>query len=403
MDTDPPSRSTPSSNRTGEPSNGTVSALPTHFAPPARASHAEVERGVRALAEHHFVAALLESSHIPVMVLNEKRQVLAANRTLLATLGIADPDEVVGSRPGEAAHCAHAWDMAGGCGTSRHCATCGAGQAIVASQEAGVEVERDCLLLTDGGAALEFAVKASPLRVDDRVMTVLAFRDISSELRRSALERTFFHDVLNTVGGLHGWSSILRRVADGQTATVGSKIADLVEQLTREIMEQRDLVEAENNRLEVALAKVRAAVLLEDLAVRFEGHDLCRDRSLEIVPPAAAAVVHTDRTLAVRVLANMVKNALEASPVPATVRIDSAESSNGYWRVDVWNAGRIPEAIALQIFRRSFSTKASSGRGLGTYSMKLFGERFLRGRVTFATDDTGTCFSFEIPMTAAAG
>jgi sensor histidine kinase regulating citrate/malate metabolism len=49
----------------------------------------------------------------------------------------------------------------------------------------------------------------------------------------------------------------------------------------------------------------------------------------------------------------------------------------------VWNAGGIPKPIALQIFRRSFSTKATKGRGLGTFSMKLFGERYLGGTVRF--------------------
>lgn len=374
-----------------------VSVLPTYFAPPQRASREEVARGVRALAENHLVSALLESSHIPIMVLNEQRQILAANRSLLATLGIADPEAVVGVRPGEAASCSHAWDQPAGCGTSRHCATCGAGQAIVVSQQQHAQVERECRLLTDNAEPLEFAVKASPLRVGEREMTVLAFRDISSELRRAALERTFFHDVLNTVGGLHGWSTILQRIGEGQVATVGGKIAGLVDQLTREIMEQRDLLEAEAGRLEVELQALPAAALVADLAARFDGHDLCQSRTLEIDPPSAEDQVRTDRVLAVRVLTNMVKNALEATPSGGVVRVSAHASPAGPLRFQVWNAPRIPTEVALQIFQRSFSTKGGKGRGLGTYSMKLFGERFLHGRVSFDTDDSGTRFYFDIP------
>jgi sensor histidine kinase regulating citrate/malate metabolism len=58
----------------------------------------------------------------------------------------------------------------------------------------------------------------------------------------------------------------------------------------------------------------------------------------------------------------------------------------------------IPEKVALRIFQRSFSTKAKKGRGIGTYSMKLFGERYLGGKVGFETnEEKGTMFFIELP------
>mgnify|MGYP006293419399 CR=1 len=36
----------------------------------------------------------------------------------------------------------------------------------------------------------------------------------------------------------------------------------------------------------------------------------------------------------------------------------------------------------MLLFKRSFSTKGV-GRGIGTYSMKLFGEKYLKGKVDF--------------------
>ena len=51
-----------------------------------------------------------------------------------------------------------------------------------------------------------------------------------------------------------------------------------------------------------------------------------------------------------------------------------------------------PVDAQLQIFQRSFSTKGS-GRGVGTYSIKLLGEQYLRGRVGFTSSETdGTAF-----------
>ena len=42
----------------------------------------------------------------------------------------------------------------------------------------------------------------------------------------------------------------------------------------------------------------------------------------------------------------------------------------------------MPRQVQLQIFKRSFSTKGAA-RGLGTYSMRLLSERYLKGVVSF--------------------
>jgi sensor histidine kinase regulating citrate/malate metabolism len=62
----------------------------------------------------------------------------------------------------------------------------------------------------------------------------------------------------------------------------------------------------------------------------------------------------------------------------------------------VHNQGFIPKDVQLQIFQRSFSTKGE-GRGIGTYSMKLLGEKYLKGKVRFESlDKNGTTFYIEI-------
>ena len=64
----------------------------------------------------------------------------------------------------------------------------------------------------------------------------------------------------------------------------------------------------------------------------------------------------------------------------------------------VHNDEAIPREVQARIFQRSFSTKAQRGRGLGTYSMKLFGERYLGGEVSFtSTPEAGTEFAIVLP------
>ncbi len=67
-------------------------------------------------------------------------------------------------------------------------------------------------------------------------------------------------------------------------------------------------------------------------------------------------------------------------------------------RFSVWNPAPIPEPLQLRIFQRHFTTKNESGRGIGTYMMKLFGEEFLGGRVGFLSSAAeGTPFWIELP------
>ncbi len=101
--------------------------------------------------------------------------------------------------------------------------------------------------------------------------------------------------------------------------------------------------------------------------------------------------IRTDRTLLRRVLGNLIKNALEASAPGETVTVGF--DARPLPTFSVHNSSTMPEAVRLQVFQRSFSTKAQVGRGLGTYSVKLLTERYLGGTVRFCSEEgSGTTF-----------
>ena len=105
----------------------------------------------------------------------------------------------------------------------------------------------------------------------------------------------------------------------------------------------------------------------------------------------------TDPRLLTRVLGNMLKNALEATEEDGTVTI-CCEFSDGKVSFRVHNPSVMPNDVQLQIFHRSFSTKAQSGRGIGTYSMRLLGEHYLGGKIEFTSEASkGTIFTLALP------
>jgi signal transduction histidine kinase len=265
----------------------------------------------------------------------------------------------------------------------------------LASQETGRQAEGECRLViaNDGGTALDLEVTATPLDVDGIPLTVFAIKDIGSDKRRMVLERTFFHDVLNTVGGIRGIADMLND-SDGLSPETDAEykeiMVDLSDSLVEEISQQRRLLSAERGEYIPEMKETDLKEMLQEVCKLYGNHVRTPDRTvvLEDIPQCHLT---TDRSMLRRIVGNMVLNALEATPKGGTVRVALIAGSDNIC-IEITNLGEMPKEVQLRLFKRSFSTKASSGRGIGTYSMKLFGERYLGGSVGFRCLNGETVF-----------
>jgi hypothetical protein len=370
----------------------------TEFAPAERASPETIRRQARLLADMPMVQELYDAVNEAVVVLNQQRQIVFCNKHWVNMLGADSAEELYGLRPGEAIGCIHACQSAGGCGTTQFCSACGAVGVIMAALE-GTADTKECHILRDPhGDALDLLVSATPLTLDDETFVIFAIRDIGHENRRKALERTFFHDVMNTIAGLQMLSHALTNVASPeklrQTAgAISGGLARLVEEITS----QRDLLAAENNDLLVRPATIGSLQLLHSLVETHGRFGTGPGCTLAIDPKSQDVEFTSDATIVGRVLGNMTKNAMEASGPGDTVTL-GCERDNGEVRFWVHNKRFMPKEVQLQLFKRSFSTKGV-GRGLGTYSMKLLTERYLKGQIEFSTSESdGTVFTATCPL-----
>lgn len=370
--------------------------------PLSRASPAELDGEVRAAMANPIIRALLEAFDGGLLILDSHRQIVAANLRHLTS----DPERlaplVLGLRPGEALGCVHAREEPGGCGAAVACRTCGALRTILGCQQSRLATEGECVVTAgaDGLAALELRLRATPVEIDGRTYTVLAVRDVSDEKRRAILEQVFFHDLLNSFSALSNWSQLLVRVQDEKNRPIAERLAALVRRVYAEIRGERALVLAERGELVPEPRSIRPAELLQELAEEFSAHPLARERTLRVAE-APDVWVRADPSLLLRVITNMVTNALEATPQGGTVTVGTRQEDSRC-TFYVHNEGAIPEEVRPRIFQRSFSTKAKSGRGLGTYGMKLLGERNLGGLVDFSTsEEAGTEFRLRLPVCAA--
>ena len=381
------------------PPHDSQTSAETCFAPGERSTEPELNAEVAACLDNPVAHVILDAVESYAMILNEHRQILAANPTLFRSLALEDPSCFSGLRPGEMLACVHADEGPNGCGTSKACRRCGAVLTILAAQSQGHPVEGECLLsLQEHGKwdAREFKVRVTPLQIGGHAFLVLIMRDISAQKRREVLEQVFLHDLANTLQGLQGWTEVLQ-LSKKDPAVAAQHILNLSEHLTQEVTSQRLLLQAERGELTTEMIELPVCGILEDLETALLRHPCALNRMLEMPASVANAWVHSDPRLIHRVLLNMVVNAMEASPVGGTVSLQVDPEPDGC-RFNVRNEGCIPEEVASRIFLRSFSTKSGNGRGLGTYSMKLLGENVLGGQVGFqSTPEEGTRFFLFVP------
>ncbi|NTW85673.1 MAG: HAMP domain-containing histidine kinase, partial [Holophagaceae bacterium] len=341
--------------------------------------------------------AVLEAVDTYAVIMNEQRQIVAANPILIEALvreGVADQQ---GSRVGEAIECIHRAEGPDGCGTARACGRCGMMDAVAAAQRTGQAATSEWLIsIRREGRweAREFNVRALPLSVAGQGLMLVTFQDISSTKRRDALERVFIHDLMHSLEGLQGWVDMLQG-AGAEPAVVAERLLDVAGHLKAEVESQHRLLLAESGEVVVDLRLVSPEQILGRLEESLAPE--ARARVLRLPSPAQTAPVRTDLAILCRVLGNMVQNALEALPPGGQAKL-WYQVCSGQPTFFVQNPGCMAPEVVDRVFQRSFSTKAARGRGLGTYAMKVLGETVLGGKVGFTTNwEEGTRFHIELP------
>lgn len=373
--------------------------METCFAPAGRTDRRKLRNQISDISSSPIMNSLLTTMGGLFVVLNEERQLVAINHAFLAAIGIDNAEEVLGLRLGESLHCIHAQQPPHGCGTTPFCVTCGAAIAMMTAIKEDKIEERICALTSAHHGETRdcsLLVRAQPLTVDGNRWILVFAQDITQQQLWANLERVFFHDISNMLSSLHGFAQLL--VLDMPKNEHAARVHAAAERLCQEIALQRGLCQQKNAMQLMQQRETSVAEIREGVAVVVHGHAAAQHKRIIEVWPEGEVAIKTDPLLVSRVLGNMMINALEASAAGETVRLTTQVTPTEIlW--EVWSACPIPEEVQKRVFQKHFSTKGVLGRGLGTYSMKLFGEQYLHGKIDFVSSpEEGTTFSFHLPF-----
>ncbi len=372
----------------------------TSYAPAEGLDNNIVNLQNQTFQEDELFIKVLNSLNVLVVILNEHRQIVYANKKYLHIINIEVVETIIGQRLGESLNCIHSNDNRGLCGTSEACKNCSALNIFLKSVELKEEVEGESsIVISEDGfqKTLNLFEKVIPTKINSDYFYIMSFIDATDSVRRRSMERMFFHDIINTAGALRGILMLLKDQVPINFHNEVEEVESMFEGLLEEIQSQKQLLAAENDDLLPELAEFNSLEVLKSIKKLYEIYGKSSNKTIKIDEKSINISLKSDVILLKRIISNMLKNALEATDTNGSISIGCCKVEESYIQYWVKNDKYMAEEIQIGIFKRSFSTKGV-GRGLGTYSMKLLGEKYLNGIVGFETSkEEGTKFFIKIP------
>ena len=366
-----------------------------------RDSHDQILLDHENLEAEMSINSIVNNLPSSISIVNEKRQIVYMNKAFFEMMGLEESKSKLGMRMGDLISCVHALQAEDGCGTGEQCRVCGAFRSVLESLETNKTISNETHLrvLTElGELGLEYYVTSNPLTLDAKKFAVVTLQDISGKNRRKALERIFFHDVINYSSALLNALELLSEDPK-EYGDLIPLLGSTARMLFNEINSQKILVLAENEELEIVPSQVDLLEIIGNVIKMFSMDILGKEKKIEVLTIAASVVCTVDPVIIERIIVNLLKNALEATGAGSIVKIDCGSRDDGVY-ISVQNGRAMSNEVKYQIFQKSFSTKGK-GRGLGTFSIKLLTERYLGGRVSFeSSESVGTVFTVVLPASS---
>lgn len=365
--------------------------MTTYFAPAKRTDWSVFSSQVADISNNPILNELLNITGGVLVLVNEDRQIVGVNKVFMDTLGISDPSVALGLRLGEILYCINSSQPPNGCGTTPPCATCGAAIAMMGAISEDKMLDQTCVLAAEkNGTKIErcLSVKAVPIKVDGRRWVMILAQDGADQHSYTSKVENLLHGVKDLLAEMDATEE--QPVSANQD--IAQRIQRAVEELSIEIALHHVLRHEEESELLLHKNPVSVDEIRRELQLQLDGYADIADRNLQQQWPAADVRLTTNIHLLARILANMLLTVRDATREGGTVRLDTAVNED----VIMWEVSSevyIPSAIQHAMFQKNKSTPE---RGIGNYAMKLLGEHYLNGKISFAsTEEDGTVIRFE--------
>ena len=265
-----------------------------------------------------------------------------------------------------------------------------------------VGVRGECRVLSHIPTAFDFEVTVLPLkRESGEALWLCGLRDTFAQKRLRVQDRTFFHDVLNLAAGIRGLCDLMADEEGVPDKEMMGLIRSGADNLVDEIQRLRKLRIAENGDLELCETEVSPGEILRGTVARVKDEAEARHLEVVVTDDAEEVLFVSDSEVLLLIVCDLFRNAVEASSPGDRITLScGVEGEEMVFRVR--NPAVLAADVQGHVFERSFTTRGA-GRGVGAYRSKLLGEKYLKGRITFVSQESeGTVASFAVPLRGSA-
>lgn len=283
---------------------------------------------------------------------------------------------------------------------------------------AAEEVAHELRLAGARGVVTWVACRIRPMRDGaGRVIGYLGTLDDVSERKqaealREDVEAVVRHDLKSPLGGMQSALDLIAFLGPltGEQDHVLGEARGLVRRMLGLITLSLDLAAIESGRYTPRPEPVDLSAVLEGLKKELRPLLAGKLLTLDIQAPGAGPFeVMGERRLLDSVLANLLKNAAEASPEGGAIQVRLTREAGpiplagpadmaAHAAIGIRNPGEVPQDMRRRFFEKYATSGKAGGTGLGTYSALLM-VRTMGGSLGLDTDEPGhTTMTVRLPL-----
>ena len=252
------------------------------------------------------------------------------------------------------------------------------------------------ILIDNPSEEIEKLVTSYNAMIDELEHSAVKLARSEREQAWREMAKQVAHEIKNPLTPMRLTVQSFERKFDPQDPNIDTKITEFSKTLIQQIDTMSSIASAFSNFAEMPAQQNETVNIVEIVRLAL---DIFNEDYIHFISEEKEIITKLDRTQLIRVVTNLVKNAIQAVPEVDKPQIVVSVSSDGeFAKLCVADNGiGIEEGFKEKIFEPKFTTK-SSGMGLGLGMVKNIVETY-KGHITFTSQPgKGTVFSVKFPI-----
>lgn len=220
---------------------------------------------------------------------------------------------------------------------------------------------------------------------------------------REEVERIARHDLKTPLASIASVPRLLRerRRLDPREDELVGMVERAALRVLSMVNQSLDLYRMEEGTYRLRPEAVDLGALVRTVARELQAHADSKQLRLVLDLPPVPVCAQGEELLCYSTVANLLKNALEASPDGAEVHVTVREGDGDTALLAMRNRGELPPAVRDSFFAKYATHGKPDGTGLGAYSARLMA-RVQHGELQVVSDGGATTLVLRLPLWRAA-